>query len=596
MRIVQNLRSSLLHSKIKRIIPSPLRRRARVFLLAAVLLPLLLLTASSSFAGSATWNLNPTNNTWYSASNWTPATVPNTISDTATFGVSNVTAIYYAPGGLLTNLGTFAFNPGASAYSINFANNLYPAMIGAGVMNDSGVLQAFSIPASGEFRDQDETNNMVSFINSATAGILTQWTVKGSGTGAYRPGELFFNDTATGASATFIVEPGGSDIGGEDGDGFGGILDFRGSSTADQSTINVNGGAAGADYGSPPNVFFTDNATAANATITTTGGTIPLGYGGVLDFFSNSTAATATITNQGGAVSGARPGQTTFWDTATAGNAIVIANAGTNGSSGGLVRFLDNATGGTARCELFGNGTLDIGFHLAPGVTVGSLEGDGSVLLGANNLTIGSNNLSTTFGGIIQNSGSVTKIGTRKLTFSGANTYTGGTMVNAGNLLVANQLGSGTGTGPVQVNAGKLGGTGRIRGSVTIGTGSGPGAFLTPGTNPNIPATLTIGKKVRFKADGTFHFGYKSSNATADKIVVRGVSIESGAQFFFGPIDLGTLPLGTVFTAIDNTTATPNAGTFANVPDGSVITIGNNTFQANYEGGDGNDLTLTVVP
>jgi hypothetical protein len=148
----------------------------------------------------------------------------------------------------------------------------------------------------------------------------------------------------------------------------------------------------------------------------------------------------------------------------------------------------------------------------------------------------------------------------------------------------------------VQVNAGKLGGTGRIAGSVTIGGGSGPGAFLTPGTRPNIPATLTIGRKVRFKADGTFHFEYKSGNAAADKVVGRGVTIETGAQFFFGPIDSGTLPLGTVFTAIDNTAATPIAGTFANVPDGSVITIGNNTFQANYEGGNGNNLTLTVMP
>src|SRR5262249_39125918 len=238
----------------------------------------LVLSVHISQADSASWNLNPTSTIWYTASNWTPATVPNTISDTATFGVSNVTAIFDAPGGLLTNLGTFLFNEGASAYTINFAANLYPAMIGAGVMNNSGVLQTFSLPPSSEFRDPNETNNMVSFINSATAGTLTQWTVKGSFTGAYRPGEIFFNDTATAATATFIVSPGGSDIGGEDGDGFGGILDFRSSSTADQSTINVNGGAAGADYGSPPAVYFTDNATAANATITLTGGTIPLGY------------------------------------------------------------------------------------------------------------------------------------------------------------------------------------------------------------------------------------------------------------------------------------------------------------------------------
>ena len=45
---------------------------------------------------------------------------------------------------------------------------------------------------------------------------------------------------------------------------------------------------------------------------------------------------------------------------------------------------------------------------------------------------------------------------------------------------------------------------------------------------------------------------------------------------------------------INNMAVTPIAGTFANLPDGGTITTGSNTFQANYEGGDGNDLTLTV--
>lgn len=110
-------------------------------------------------------------------------------------------------------------------------------------------------------------------------------------------------------------------------------------------------------------------------------------------------------------------------------------------------------------------------------MTIGSLEGDRLALLGANNLTIGSNNLSTTFAGVIQGAGSITKSGSGKLTLSGANTYTGGTIVSAGSLLVTNRRGSGTGSGPVQVNAGKLGGTGKISGNVIIGTGSGPGHF-----------------------------------------------------------------------------------------------------------------------
>jgi hypothetical protein len=58
----------------------------------------------------------------------------------------------------------------------------------------------------------------------------------------------------------------------------------------------------------------------------------------------------------------------------------------------------------------------------------------------------------------------------------------------------------------------------------------------------------------------------------------------------------GTLSAGTVFVVIDNAGVAPISGTFGNLTDGGTITVGSNTFQANYEGGDGNDLTLTVVP
>ena len=115
---------------------------------------------------------------------------------------------------------------------------------------------------------------------------------------------------------------------------------------------------------------------------------------------------------------------------------------------------------------------------------------------------------------------------------------------------------------------GTLGGTGKISGSVTVGTGSGAGAFLTPGVVAATPRTLTIQRKLTFRADGTYHFGFKSSNITADKVVARGVTIGSGALIFFDHVDNGTLPLGTVFTAIDNTAATPIVGTFANLADG----------------------------
>ena len=60
--------------------------------------------------------------------------------------------------------------------------------------------------------------------------------------------------------------------------------------------------------------------------------------------------------------------------------------------------------------------------------------------------------------------------------------------------------------------------------------------------------------------------------------------------------DRGGASIGTVFNTIENTSVTPISGTFVNLADGSIFTVGSNTFQASYEGGDGNDLTLMVVP
>lgn len=79
-------------------------------------------------------------------------------------------------------------------------------------------------------------------------------------------------------------------------------------------------------------------------------------------------------------------------------------------------------------------------------------------------------------------------------------------------------------------------------------------------------------------------------------MTANGVTINSGAFFAFQGAAQGTLQTGLSFTAIDNTSASPIGGTFSDLPDGAILTVNGNKFQANYEGGDGNDLTLTVVP
>ncbi|HSU85236.1 MAG TPA: hypothetical protein VLI42_00750, partial [Chthoniobacterales bacterium] len=81
-----------------------------------------------------------------------------------------------------------------------------------------------------------------------------------------------------------------------------------------------------------------------------------------------------------------------------------------------------------------------------------------------------------------------------------------------------------------------------------------------------------------------------------DKVVANGVTINSGASFNLSRAAQGTLTQGTVLTVIKNTSVAPISGTFSNLLNGAIVTVNGNNLQASYSGGDGNDLTLTVVP
>jgi hypothetical protein len=81
----------------------------------------------------------------------------------------------------------------------------------------------------------------------------------------------------------------------------------------------------------------------------------------------------------------------------------------------------------------------------------------------------------------------------------------------------------------------------------------------------------------------------------ADLVVANGVTI-NGATIKLKGQTQGTVTSGTVLTVISNTSAGSISGTFSNLADGAIVNIGGNNFQASYSGGDGNDLTLTVLP
>ena len=91
----------------------------------------------------------------------------------------------------------------------------------------------------------------------------------------------------------------------------------------------------------------------------------------------------------------------------------------------------------------------------------GALEGSGKFSLltanGRTNLTVGGNNATTTYSGLISGSGSLVKVGGGLMTLAATNSYTGGTTVNGGTLaLNANGNGYGTIQGALTINQGAV--------------------------------------------------------------------------------------------------------------------------------------------
>lgn len=528
----------------------PLRSRP-LLLLAAIMVPLLS-ARSTAFAGSATWQMNPTSGDWNTAANWTPATVPNSPSDTATFGVSDVTNVSTSR---QVNVSEAVFTKDASAFNITVGLGDLMFFDGAGITNNSGTTQLFRVRSD------------LDFTKRATAGKDTSFLIEA--TPAYA-GSVAFFDSSSAGQGSFVIQP----------------------------TLNQITGDAVA--------FFFSESTAANANFTIGGGAANPTSGGLVEFGYNSSAGAGFFTANGGTVTGGGGGKVRFTGSSGAGAATLIANGGSGGGAGGAIQFTYYSEGGTPRVQVFGTGSLDISAHFGRRVVVGSVEGDGNIFLGGNRLTVGSNDLSTDFSGVIQDGGglggpngdtggSFTKVGRGKLVLSHRNTYTGGTTVKRGRLVVNNRGGSGTGSGPVQVNYGRLAGMGAIAGAVTVGTGGGSRAVLSPGYHHSTnPGTLTIQSLLTFNSDGIYEIEVDSGAAAADDVVAFGVTINSGAQVSFADFGSTILPAGKVFTVINNTSANPIAGTFANLPDNSTFTSNGNTYQASYEGGDGNDLTVRV--
>ncbi|WP_298023861.1 autotransporter-associated beta strand repeat-containing protein, partial [uncultured Parasphingopyxis sp.] len=398
--------------------------------------------------GDASWLQSPpatttgtagTFGTYNVGENWDSGVQP---ADTAFFGRSNVTNIAW--NGEIsreTFVGGWTFNSDADDYffSVGTQGIFFE---GAGIVVNGG---SVTIDVGGSLFSG------LTFNNSSTAG--NAMIINGA--------DVEFNDTSSAGDAVIDNEEN---------------VRFFDDSTAGNATINrVTTGAS---------LIFNDNSTAGNGTIngsvtfnnSSSAGSATLNLDRQSLFRSSSTAGSATINNDS---------IVTFQGGSTAGSATIVNDF--------LVDFQDNSTGGEAqivtnptdRTVLGGEPGTDFSRTTGPNddnaLSVGSIAGAGNYFLGANQLTTGSNNLSTEVSGVIADGGlgggvggGLTKMGTGTFTLSGEGTYTGPTRVNGGSMIVHGVIVS-----DATVNAGaRLGGSGTVGAVISAGGTLAPGASI----------------------------------------------------------------------------------------------------------------------
>ncbi len=157
---------------------------------------------------------------------------------------------------------------------------------------------------------------------------------------------------------------------------------------------------------------------------------------------------------------------------------------------------------------------------------VGSLAGGGTVVnsAGANYraaFTVGNDGSSQTFSGTIAGNIALAKVGGGALALGGNNSYTGGTLITGGAIIVAQR--TGLGSGPVDLGSGTLdaSGNGLAANSLTV-SDSGPSTLIVSLAHP-----LAIGGAVNLFSGGTLNVS--GIHYTNPQLVMSYGGSESGA-------------------------------------------------------------------
>jgi autotransporter-associated beta strand protein len=474
--------------------------------------------------------------------------------------------------------------------AISFGNS--SSADAATITLDDAILEFANASGAGDAAITARNGSAIAFGDSANAdgaGV----TLEGS--------TLLFGDHA-GAGDAGVVAQNGSEIG------------FIDNASADSAAIALQHSGLG----------FADDATAADANIAASNGSTVFFEGSAsagaavidldgstLDFHGSSTAGSAAINATDSSV-------INFRGTSSAGSAVLDVDDVTNlnfyssSSAGASTINLTNASnltfygqsdGGTAAASADLLSIIDISASTGPSnngvVDLGSIAGDGSVWLGAETLSVGGNDQSTTFSGAIADcpggdcaafplgmpyaGGVLQKVGTGTLTLTGDNSYTGGTEIDGGVLNVSADDNLGAPGTTISFDGGVLqyGADFAIDPSRDILLETGGGTIDTNGIDPVIgsvisgsgPLIVTGGGLLVLTADNTYTGATTITSGTTLALSGSGSIADSSGVTDDGVFDISATTSGASIVSLGGSgqvilggellTLTDAAGTFS---------------------------------
>ena len=406
---------------------------------------------------------------------------------TLSAGTQTLTGINTYTGATTINGGTLALTGGGSiagSSGVNVAN-------AAGIFDISGTSTGASI--------------------TTLSGVASSSVVLGAKTLTLSNASTTYDGVISGISGALALSAGALTLTGTN--------TYSGGTTITAGTLTVGNdnalGTGDVTMAAGTTLAFSGNHTISNN----------FGLTGDPTFFVD-TGNTDTIS---GLISDTSPGPNAGVVEKTGAGTLILSGSNTY-SGGTIVNVGTLAAGsttafGTGRVSVATGATLDINGN---NVSIGSLSdvsGAGGTVTNGDSvgatLTVGSDNTSTTFSGVIEDgthTTALTKTGTGTLTLAGANTYTGITTIGGGTLEVSGSIAPSSLT---TVNSGVLSGTGTVGNTVVASGGTFQPGSATPGSSMTVTGTLGF-------ASGSF-YTVNLNSTTSSLANVSGAATLGGA-------------------------------------------------------------------